>query len=59
MLTQCENCQSPVNGDVEFCEECGIPVHSVKDEESFFICPVCEAKNPPGEKKCKYCCSLF
>lgn len=58
MLTQCENCQSPINGDVEFCDECGIPVHSFR-EESFFICPFCEAKNPPGEKKCNYCCSLF
>jgi len=54
----CENCKTHLKGNAEFCNECGIPVYLSEDND-YFVCPVCEAKLPPGEKKCNYCCSMF
>ena len=56
----CDNCSSLIKPDDDFCPVCEIPVtHEVLSDNDYFICPVCEAKNPKGERKCKYCCSIL
>jgi len=56
----CENCSFQFPNNEEFCPNCGIPVtKSQADNEDYYICPVCESRNPKGERKCGYCCSLL
>jgi len=57
----CDNCSCEFDADNDlFCPNCGIPVKEVNENtDEFFICPVCGSKNPKGERKCLYCCSLF
>jgi len=56
----CDNCKFEFSMEHEFCPECGVQiiVHKVEDE-NYYICPICENKNPIGEKKCAYCCSIL
>lgn len=57
-IVLCEYCSFEYSENENFCPKCGIP-NTTNVEKDFFICPVCEAKNPIGERKCNYCCSLF
>jgi len=59
-LHKCDNCKFEFSPDIEFCPQCGIPARVIKkDNEASFICSVCDTKNPIGERKCAYCCSLL
>ncbi len=56
----CKFCQEEIPDNSFICPNCEIPVNETGvPEEEVYICPVCGAENQPGERKCKYCCSLF
>lgn len=56
----CKNCSFLLTGKEDFCPQCNIPVKEINNlTDEFYVCPVCEAKNPTGEKKCQYCCSIL
>ena len=56
----CDNCSCKLTGDEEFCPKCEIQLMQFKSiPEDYYICPVCQSKNPSGERKCSYCCSIL
>ncbi|NPA68977.1 MAG: hypothetical protein GXO50_10250 [Chlorobi bacterium] len=56
----CKFCGEQIPDNVFECPNCGINIDETGTLKSdVYICPVCGAENPPGERKCNYCCSLF
>ena len=56
----CDNCSCKLTGEEEFCPNCEIQLIQLKSiSEDYYICPVCQSKNPSGERKCSYCCSIL
>jgi len=55
----CDNCRFQISDELEFCPECGVPVLNMENSSEYFICTVCENKNPKGARKCAFCCSIL
>ncbi len=56
----CKFCGEAFDDILNDCPNCGISINETEIlKESVFFCPVCGAENPPGERKCHFCCSLF
>ncbi|NOZ34182.1 MAG: hypothetical protein GXO80_02665 [Chlorobi bacterium] len=56
----CNFCKEKIPDDAFECPNCKIPTDETGIlKEAVYICPVCGAENPPGERKCMFCCSLF
>ncbi|RLD53364.1 MAG: hypothetical protein DRI94_00025 [Bacteroidetes bacterium] len=56
----CKFCGESFDDVLRECPNCGISFDETGVlKEADYICPVCGAENPPGERKCSFCCSLF
>ena len=55
----CPNCQKEIQEDTILCPFCNSLIIENNEDSETYICPVCGAENESGEKKCKYCCSIF
>ena len=56
----CKFCHEEIPENFFECPNCGIPANETGiPKEDRYICPVCGAENPPGERKCVFCCSIF
>ncbi len=56
----CRFCGEEIPEDAFICPNCNISVNETGiPKDNVFICPVCGRENPPEERKCNYCCSLF
>ena len=55
----CPNCGGQVSSDDLLCPHCNELIIDNPQETKVFVCPVCGAENPPGETKCRFCCSIM
>lgn len=56
----CNFCGEKTEENISECPNCGIEINETgTTKENMYVCRVCGAENPLGERKCNYCCSLL